>query len=80
MYEHDRPEKLRAALDYLFHAPSISPATFAVGRSPPSYDVSDVGGGLGPAVFDGGLEGVVVAVVLVGVFLGEVGDRLVEFG
>src|SRR5262245_60700530 len=40
------------------------------------YDVSDVAGRLGPAVFDGGLERGVVAVVLVGVFLGEVGDRL----
>src|SRR5215470_14639903 len=43
------------------------------------YGVSDVGRGLGPAVFHGGLERGVVAVVLVGVFLGEVGDRLVEF-
>src|SRR5215469_16039521 len=42
-------------------------------------DVSDVAGGLGPAVFDGGLECGVVAFVLVGVGLGEVGDRLVEF-
>jgi hypothetical protein len=40
--------------------------------------VSDVGGRLDPAVFDGGLECGVVAVVLVGVFFGEVGDRLVK--
>ena len=38
--------------------------------------VSDVGGCLGPAVFDGGLERGVVAVVLVGVCFGEVGDRI----
>ncbi len=55
-------------------------ATFAVGGSPgcSPHDVLDVGGGLGPVVFDGGLEGGVVAFVLVGVFLGEVGDRRVE--
>ena len=41
--------------------------------------VLDVGGCLDPAVFDGGLERGVVAVVLVGVGLGEVGDSLVEF-
>jgi len=40
--------------------------------------VSDFGGRLGSAVFDGGLERGVVAFVLVGVGFGEVGDRLVE--
>ncbi len=34
--------------------------------------VLDLGGGLGLAVFDGGLEGGVVAFVLVGVGFGEV--------
>ena len=41
--------------------------------------VSDVGGRFDPAGFDGGLERGVVAVVLVGVCFGEVGDRVVEF-
>jgi len=40
--------------------------------------VSDFGGRLGSAVFDGGLERGVVAFVLVGVGFGEVGDRLVK--
>ena len=40
----------------------------------------NLGGGFCPAVFDRGLERGVVAFVLVSVFLGEVGDRLVELG
>ena len=38
----------------------------------------DVGRGLGSAVLDGGLQRGVVALVLVGVFLRKLGDRLVE--
>ena len=47
---------------------SSPPAAEPAHRSPVSspYDVSDVGGRLDPAVFDGGLERGVVAVVLVG--------------
>src|SRR5215469_10931796 len=59
---------------------SMSSVTFAICRSPRSlpHAVSDVGGRLGPALFDGGLERGVVAVVLVGVLFGEIGGRLVE--
>src|SRR5215469_7401401 len=60
---------------------SMSSVTFAICRSPCCLPlaVSDVGGRLGPALFESGLERGVVALVLVGVFLGEIGDRLVEF-
>jgi hypothetical protein len=40
--------------------------------------VLDLGGRLGSAFLDGGLERGVVAFVLVGVGFGEVGDRLVK--
>ena len=51
-----------------------------VGRSPPARPATslDVAGGLGFAVFDGGLQRGVVEFVLVGVGFGEVGDGLVE--
>src|SRR5215813_7112224 len=59
--------------------PPGSPATRPVRPHSLPNGVLNVAGRLGPAVFDGGLECGVVEFVLVGVFLGEVGDRLVEF-
>ena len=59
---------------------SSPPAAEPAHRSPVSspYDVSDVGGRLDPAVFDGGLERGVVAVVLVGLDQREAGEGLRE--